>query len=112
VISSKRVGWKKQGGCKLVDNEPTPPTLEGYQSERGWKEVTNLAAVQGGGDFLFPLDQILVVTDNGYKTIKAEGARHLSKLSKQKAYLVWYHHLFPLKVWQQEKAKQVKKAKS
>ena len=111
MVSSARVGWKKQGGCKLVDNEPKPPVLKGYASDKGWKEVTMLAAVQGGGNFLFPKEQILLVTETGYKVIKAEADRHLSKLNKQKAYLVWYHHLLPVKVWQ-EKLAQYKKSKS
>ena len=41
VISSAKVGWKKQGTCVLVDNESPPPKLDGYEADKGWKEVKN-----------------------------------------------------------------------
>jgi hypothetical protein len=93
VISSKKVGWKKQGTCTLRDDEPASPEDPDLASTRGWKEVSNFAAVQGGGDFLFPMDQILLVTAEGYKPIKDDSKRVLSALRKEKNYLVWYHHV-------------------
>jgi hypothetical protein len=105
VISSKSVGWKKQGTCILVDNEPPPPTIEGFESEKGWKHVKGLVVNQGGGDFLFPADQLLVVTKKGYKAIADDGKRTLSKLSAQQGYLVWYHHVMSTAVWAKNKKK-------
>jgi hypothetical protein len=93
VISSHKVEWRKQGSCTVLDDEPVSPEDEDYASDRGWKEVTNFMATQGGGDFLFPEDQILVVTSDGYKPIKEDSKRVLSALSKEKNYLVWYHHV-------------------
>ena len=88
IIISKKVGWAKQGSCTLVDNEPSPPT------------VTKYASVVGGGNFLFPKDQLLLVADNGsYKPIESSEQRNLSKLHATKNYLVWYHHLIPFQVW-------------
>ena len=110
MISSAKVGWKKQGTCVLVDNEPAPPKLDGYEADKGWKEVKNFMVAAGGGDFLFPKDQLLVVTkQHGYTAIKNETARQLSKLSSSKSYLVWYHHLMPTKVWKQRAAAGPKK---
>lgn len=109
VVSSAKVKWKKQGSCMLVDNEPLPPAAEDYASIKGWKEVTNLRAVTGGGNFLFPKDQILVVLDDGsYQPIESHSCRELSKLSCSKKYLVWYHHLLTQKDWQ-DKLKKAKK---
>ena len=55
-------------------------------------------AVNGGGNFHFPKDQLLVVmTDGTYKPIATNTARLLGKLSASKNYLVWYHHLLPVK---------------
>jgi hypothetical protein len=99
VITSKKVGYKKQGSCTLHDNEPTPPTMAGYESAKGWKEVSNITTAQGGGNFLFPKDQILVVTTSGYRQIPSDDNRVISKLNGAKKYLVWYHHLLPVKIW-------------
>lgn len=56
----------------------------------------------GGGDYLFPKDQLLLVIldmkqpdiEVKYKKIEIEGHRHLSKLKQDKNYLVWFHHLW------------------
>ena len=103
VISSAKVGWKKQGTCILVDNEPTPPKNKGYEADKGWKVVKKIQVVQGGGDFLFPLDQLLVCLANGYRVLENDKSRTLSNLDKGKNYLVWYHHLTPLKEWKSKK---------
>jgi hypothetical protein len=100
VVSSASVGWTKQGSCIVVDNEPTPPTLANYEASSGWKQVKSFTVTTDGGDFLFPLDQLLVVTvgdDNSttYKPIPQDEKRTLAKLSPAKQYLVWYHHLMP-----------------
>jgi hypothetical protein len=55
VISSAKVGWKKQGTCKLLDDEPVSPEDKKLASDKGWKEVSGFAAVNGGGGF--PLRQ-------------------------------------------------------
>jgi hypothetical protein len=39
------------------------------------------------------MDQILVMTAERYKPITDDGKRVLSALSKEKNYLVWYHHV-------------------
>ena len=99
VIASKKVKWAKQGTCCLVDNEPKPPTGL-YASAKWWKEVNKISVVQKGGDCLFPMDQILLVTpQEGYKIIKPDNQRMLSKLSKSKNYLVWYHRLLQQNTW-------------
>jgi hypothetical protein len=100
VISSSKVGWKKQATCILEDNEPAPPKNAGYQSEKGWKMVKQIMVKHDGGDFLIPKDQLLVVTPNGYEVIKSDNKRLLSQLSPDKSYLLWYHHLLPTKEWQ------------
>jgi hypothetical protein len=100
VISSAKVLWKKQGTCKLLDDEPPSPQQEKYKSSKGWKEVSGLTATQGGGDFLFPMDQLLLVTADGYKPIKEDKKRVLSALNKEKNYLVWYHHVMTTATWQ------------
>lgn len=92
-ISSGKCGWKKQGGCKVVDDEPPPPTEDPFASDSGWKQVTGFKAAQGGADFLFPSDQLLVVTEDGYKPIKRDEDRLLGKLKAGKEYLVWWHHI-------------------
>ena len=98
IITSKRVAWAKQGCCTLVDNEPEPPTAPSFASAKGWKEVTGFTAVEGGGNFLFPRDQLMVVLDKGgYKPIESDDKRQLSSLQPTKNYLVWYHHLLPTK---------------
>jgi hypothetical protein len=92
VISSAKVGWKKQATCVLLDDEP--PTPAGiYASDKGWKEIGNITTSQYGGDFLIPMDQILLVTTKGYHSIKKETDRVLSKLKNNRTYMVWYHHL-------------------
>jgi hypothetical protein len=108
MISSKKVGWKKQGTCTMVDNEPPPPTQQGFASKRGWKQVKNVQVSQGGGNWLFPFDQLMLVPGKGndYKELKKDSQRLLSALSPTKQYLVWYHHLVPAKVL---KAKQTRK---
>ena len=97
-ISSVTCGWKKQGACRVVDDEPSPPTDDEYASDRGWKEVTAFRACQGGGDYLFPLDQLLLVTPSGYRPLKKDDDRLLGTLSRagrtNTNYLVWFHHLF------------------
>lgn len=100
VISSHKVGWKKQATCILEDNEPTPPKTAGFQSDKGWKMVKQIMVKQGGGDFLIPWDQLMVVTTNGYEIIKSDNKRLLSQLAPEKMYLIWYHHLLPTKEWQ------------
>ena len=113
VISSAKVGWKKQGTCKLLDDEPVSPEDEKLASGKGWKEVSGFAAVNGGGDFPFPKDQLLLVTNEGYKTIKLNEDRVLSALSKEKNYLVWYHHVMTKATWQSKyKDKSAKRAKA
>jgi hypothetical protein len=103
VISSESVGYAKQGTCIVTDNEPAPPTLHGYASHKGWKQVTNIAAVNGGGDFLIPQDQIMLVTERGYRKMpEVADQRVLSKLVGTKDYLVWYHHLMTQAVWKQK----------
>jgi hypothetical protein len=103
VISSKKVGWKKQGSCTLVDDEPKPPEQKDYASSQGWKEVKGITVAAGGGNFLIPKDQLLLVgTDGSYKPIQLDSKRTLAKLSSDKHYLVWYHHLFPSKVWKEK----------
>jgi hypothetical protein len=106
VISSKKVGWKKQGTCILVDDQPHPPTLAGYESPKGWKEVKGFKASLKGGDFLFPRDQLLLVlSDGSYRPIPSDPARTLAKLSSIKNYLVWWHHLLPEKTHKANMAK-------
>jgi hypothetical protein len=95
AISSKKVEWKRQGTCTLVDNEPPSPILENYRAETGWKEVESIQVHTGGGNFLFPKDQLLLVTEKGYKVIILEEKRMLGNLSPNKKYLVWYHHVMP-----------------
>ena len=112
VISSAKVKWAKQGTCTLVDNEPSPPTDPTHSSENGWKEVTNFRAVMGGGNFLFPKDQLLQVLDDGtYKPIESRKGRELDKLSATKKYLVWYHHLLTNKNWTEKLRLQKDKTK-
>ena len=100
MISAASVGWKKQGTCILVDNEPTPPTQQGFASKRGWKLVKDVQVSQGGGNWLFPVHQLMLVTGKGgaYKELKKSNQRVLSALLTTKHYLVWYHHLVPAKV--------------
>jgi hypothetical protein len=106
VVSSKKVNWAKQGTCKIVDDEPTPPTQEGYESHQGWKEVTGFVTSMGGGTFLFPEDQLMVVLTNGkYKPIASDEQRQLGKLAVGKTYLVWYHHLLTPSEWQKKRAR-------
>jgi hypothetical protein len=113
VISSKKVGWKKQGTCRLLDDEPVSPEDKKLASDKGWKEVSGFAVVNGGGDFLFAKDQLLLVTNEGYKTIKLDKDRVLSALSKEKNYLVWYHHVMTRSTWQSKyKGKTAKRAKA
>jgi hypothetical protein len=102
LISSDKCGWRKQGSCKVIDDEPTPPDDPSLTAPEGWKEVTAFKAVNGGGDYLFPKDQLLLVMldmkqpdiEVKYKKIEFEGHRHLSKLKQDKNYLVWFHHLW------------------
>jgi hypothetical protein len=58
--------------------------------------VRNLVTTQGGGDYQFPKDQILLVLkrSNTYKELPADEDRELGNLSATKTYLVWYHHLW------------------
>ena len=106
MISSKKVKWAKQGTVQLLDNEPPPPEDEMFASESGWKEVSGFKAVQGGGDYLFPKDQLLLVAENGdYKPLNQNSQRLLGKLHAEKHYLVWWHHLLPLKVWKEKQNK-------
>jgi hypothetical protein len=105
VITSEKVDFEKRGSCTLVDNEPPPPADVDYASEKGWKEVTGFTAVQGGRDFLFPKDQLMLVSDGKYRPIEKEENRQLGKLNATKNYLVWYHHLFPSEVWKKKKRK-------
>jgi hypothetical protein len=105
-ISSKKVGWAKQGTCKLVDDQPAPPSDPALESPQGWKEVTAFVAVTGGGDFQFPVDQLLVVTPTGeYKPIPGNANRTLGKLSATKNYLVWWHHLVQQHAWKAKHAR-------
>jgi hypothetical protein len=99
------MGYDKQGMCTCVDNEPAPPpkTMAAYASQQGWKEVKNMKATTGGGNYLFPKDQILVVlSDNSYKPLLTDESRHLSSLSASKSYLVWYHHLLSTQDWKEK----------
>ena len=103
VISSAKVKWQKQGNCTLVDNEPAPPTDPSLNSDKGWKEVTGFRAVMGGGNFLFPKDQLLLVlSDGSYVPIESRTGRELHKLNVTKNYLVWYHHLLTDKNWKEK----------
>jgi hypothetical protein len=52
VISSKKVSWAKQATVTLEDNQPPPPKIPGYQSDKGWKEVKNLVVKHGGGNWI------------------------------------------------------------
>ena len=61
VVTSSKVKWVKQATVRVADPEPVPPTFAPYKSERGWILVTDFKVVQGGHDFLFPKDQILMV---------------------------------------------------
>ena len=81
VISSSKVGWKKQGTCILVDDEPTPPTNKGYESKKGWKMVSQFIVCSGGGDFLFPVDQILLVSLTHLAFITFSMCTHISTSS-------------------------------
>ena len=86
----------RQGRCLLVDNEPSPPDNPGFESfeGKGWKEIGGIKALKGGGNFLFPREQILVVMENGtYKPITKDADRNLSALATTKTYLVWFHHI-------------------
>jgi hypothetical protein len=58
--------------------------------------VRNVVTTQGGGDYQFPKDQILLVLkrSNTYKELPQDKDRELGNLSNQKTYLVWYHHLW------------------
>jgi hypothetical protein len=104
-ISSAKCGWKKQGGCKVVDDEPPPPTEEPFASDRGWKQVTGFKVAQGGADYLFPSDQLLVVTEDGYKPIKNNEHRLLGSLKAGKVYLVWWHHILRTSVLAERRLK-------
>jgi hypothetical protein len=100
VISSEKVRWRKQGTCTLVDNEPAPPTAGDFASNKGWKEVKNFVSCTGGGTFLFPKDQLMVVLSNGdYKPIDKDVDRMLRSLKPAKNYMVWYHHLLTMTMW-------------
>jgi hypothetical protein len=94
LISSVNVDWQKQGTCTVVDDEPPPPTKEPYVASVGWKKVTDMSATSAGGDFLFPKDQLLLVTGSQYTPLANDDDRLLRNLKKGKSYLVWYHHLF------------------
>ena len=56
----------------------------------------------GGGNFLFPAEQLLVCLAKGYRVLESEASRHLSNLKMDKTYLVWYHHLTPLQEWKKK----------
>jgi hypothetical protein len=111
VVSSSKVKWAKQGTCVLVDNEPTPPDSEGFESPQGWKEVTGMLKYKGGGDYLFPFDQILLINDQDtYCTINTESNRHLGNLKNDKHYLVWFQNLLQEEAWTQKNKAQKKKS--
>jgi hypothetical protein len=61
MISGPKVGWVKMGTCKVIDNEPDPPTHKDFGAAKGWKMVTNLLVSKSGGDFIIPTDQIMLV---------------------------------------------------
>ena len=103
VISSKKVGWVKQGTCTLVDNEPSPPSNIDFASANGWKEMKDVTAASKGGNFLFPKDQLMLVLANGdYKGIESDEKRLLGSLKRDKNYLVWYHHLLQNEEWKKK----------
>jgi hypothetical protein len=100
VISSEKVGWQKQGMCMLVDDEPVPPRDVEFAADKGWKEVKSFRADIGGGNFLFPRDQILLVMrDGSYAPIETDTKRTLGNINQGRNYLVWYHHLMQTKDW-------------
>jgi hypothetical protein len=101
VISSKKVGWAKQGTCTLVDDEPQAPTNSSFASDEGWKEVTDVIASAGGADFLFPHDQLMLVlpSTGSYKPLDTRKDRLLGNLKHDRNYMVWYHHLLQNDVW-------------
>ena len=106
VITSDKVAWAKQGTVTLIDGEPVPPPLKGFDSPEGWKMVRNFITNAGGGDYRFPHDQIMVVLrgDNKYKELHDAEDRELRNLSKTKTYLVWYHHLMTMADWKQKRS--------
>jgi hypothetical protein len=107
MITSDKVDWRKQGTCVVVDNEPKPPSIEGFEAQKGWKELGSFAVSQGGDDYLFPRDQILRVTDRGYKVINAAKDRELGSLAKKDInYLVWYHHVITGATFKKHRAEQ------
>ena len=61
TISGPKVGWAKMGTWKVIDNEPDPPTHKNFGADKGWKMVTNLLVARGGGDFIIPTDQIMLL---------------------------------------------------
>jgi hypothetical protein len=70
LISGPKVAWGKMGTWKVIDNEPDPPTHPDYGADKGWKMVTNLIVSRGGGDFIIPKDQIMLVTHiHAYTTL-------------------------------------------
>jgi hypothetical protein len=111
IISSSRVKWAKQGTCELVDSNPAPPELDGYEAPQGWKEVTGVVKHKGGGDYLFPLDQILQInSDDTYNILKTDKMRNLGELKNKKNYLVWFHHLLPQQDWDKKVAARKRRA--
>jgi hypothetical protein len=61
IISGPRVDWAKMGTWKVIDNEPDPPTHKDFKAAKGWKMVTGLGVARGGGEYIIPTDQILLV---------------------------------------------------
>ena len=74
VITNAAVGYQKQAGCILVDDEP--PGLE-----PGWKLVMTIVSAHTGGTFTIPADQILEVCGAKHRTGTAEDYRKLTKPS-------------------------------
>ena len=75
--------------------------------------MTGFVASNGGGTFLFPMDQLMVVrTDGEYMPLRNDDAHNLSWLTVNKKYLVWYHHLLKKNDWKKKRDGHLAKLKS
>lgn len=61
IISGPKVDWEKMGTWRVIDDQPDPPTNANYGAIKGWKMVEGLVVSKGGGSFMLPTDQILLV---------------------------------------------------
>jgi hypothetical protein len=60
-ISGPKVKWEKMGTWRVIDDQPDPPTNDDYGPVKGWKMVESLIVAKGGGSFIIPTDQIMLV---------------------------------------------------